>query len=204
MNKLDLGIALWATTLQFVKLKVRQLCPRREADAIVAGLSWFQAYFTYAMGKIKFNQYTWSLYIKNEYCEGRGEQHSKKAKAKLISHVYWVLWNCFVFYQTNCNLCDNTHIRYILRTARTKGVVFTFCQTVCNPCDNTYSISPCICLGSWEEQRQRMWCRSPPGGERESECDLIAICLLKWKSKDKRLLAFLSLNKSAEPDLRGD
>ena len=29
----------WATTLQFVKLKVRQLCPRREADAIVAGLS---------------------------------------------------------------------------------------------------------------------------------------------------------------------
>ena len=121
------------------------------------------------MGKIKFNQYTWSLYIKNEYCEGRGEQHSKKAKAKLISHVYWVLGNCFVFYQTNCNLCDNTHIRYILRTARTKGVVFTFCQTVCNPCDNTYSISLCICLGSWEEQRQRMWCRSPPGGERERE-----------------------------------
>ena len=142
----------------------------------------------------------------NRYCEGRGEEHSKKAKAKLISHVYWVLGNCFVFYHTNCNLCDNTHIRYILRTARTKGVVFTFCQTVCNPCDNTYSISLCICLGSWEEQRQRMWCRSPPGGEREreSECDLIAICLLQWKSKDKRLLAFLSLNKSAEADLRGD
>ena len=39
MNKLDVGIALWATTLQFVKLKVRQLCPRTEADAIVAGLT---------------------------------------------------------------------------------------------------------------------------------------------------------------------
>ena len=40
MNKLDLYIALWATTWQFVKLKVRQLSQlRREADDIVAELS---------------------------------------------------------------------------------------------------------------------------------------------------------------------
>ena len=169
-------------------------------------LSWFDFRLTLYMPWARSNSIS-TLEVctsKMNIVRDRGEQHSKKAKAKLISHVYWVLGNCFVFYQTNCNLCDNTHIRYILRTARTKGVVFTFCQTVCNPCDYTYSISLCICLGSWEEQRQRMWCRSPPGGERESECDLIAICLLKWKSKDKRLLAFLSLNKSAEPDLRGD
>ena len=49
-----------------------------------------------------------------------GEHHSKKTKAKLISQVYWMLGKCFVFYQTNCNICDNTHSIYLCMCLNSK------------------------------------------------------------------------------------